>query len=138
MAIISLDPDTVVEYSLSRDEGPDKTVFLLGVLDSFLMGQIGKEAHVDQIAAGEDNPGSGKAFALLNLTALYGIKGWRNFRDQSGNEIPFETEDVEIELIGTRPVMKRTLLRRFKVSDITELASQIQRNSVLSETERGN
>lgn len=138
MAIISLDPDTVVEYSLSRDNGPEKTVFLLGVLDSFLMGQIGKEAHVDQLAGEGENPGTARAFAMLNLTALYGIRGWRNFLDQNGSEIPFETEDVQIELLGKRSVMKRDLLRRFKVPDITELASQIQRNSVLSETERGN
>lgn len=138
MAIISLNPDAVREYSLTEDVGPEKTVFLLGALDAFTLNQIALEARVRADQSEDEEEKKSKNLTILGLFVMYGLRGWNNFRDGAGKAIAHETEMHEVGVLGPRPVLKRDLLRHFSLMQIAELAGEIQANSVLSKQERGN
>lgn len=130
MALITMNPDAVREYSLKEDQGEDRTVFKLGVLDAFSWAFIEK--------TGDWQKATGNAISLLNFIVLFGVRGWSNFRDAEGKELAFETEQIDVPMVGKRDVMKKELLRHFTVPWITELAQEIQATNRLSGEERKN
>jgi hypothetical protein len=67
----------------------------------------------------------------------YGLRGWRNFPDQNGHDIPFKT--VKHHTNGrTYQVVVDECLQRRGIQDIRELGQEIKRRSEVSRVEEKN
>lgn len=85
----------VEEYVSERDplkeaDPANATVFLIGALDVDVQAKIGDRSMV------MENTAEGTRFfinqASRNLDAVRaGLRGWRNFKDRDGGDIPFNT-----------------------------------------------
>jgi hypothetical protein len=117
--ISGINLEQVVNYSLINDtENP--TVWKLGVLPSYMMGQL--SSSVNQSRNEIDG-----AFKLLQL----GLKGWENF------SIEYKTE--EVELFGRKlNIVPISILERIPLDVVTELSAKILEINKLSGTERKN
>lgn len=87
--ITAIDVDAVRDYITKSDRALPKeqqTVWKIGVIDSVTM------ARLDELDV-EFNPDSEEAKVRANLMGReldyvrYGLKGWENFKDKSGQEI---------------------------------------------------
>lgn len=69
------------------------TVFELGVLDVFLMGMIYDKSTSITRHEGSEDVGFQTRVNQTNIeTVRFGLKGWRNFKNATGDDIPFVTE----------------------------------------------
>jgi hypothetical protein len=124
----------------SRSEvviGDDATVFELGVLDVFLMGMIYDRATAISKAE-DDSLGFSTRVNQTNIEAVrFGLRGWRNFRDRDGREIPFETTKHHV---GNRKymVVADDCLNRLGIRRIRELGQQIKEHSEVQAAEEKN
>jgi hypothetical protein len=117
--------------------GQDATVFELGVLDVFLMGMIYDRATAIS-KADDDSLGFSTRVNQTNIeTVRYGLRGWRNFRDKHGAEIPFETT---VQRIANRKyqVVTDECLNRLGIRRIRELGQQIKEYSEVQAAEEKN
>lgn len=150
MAVRGLTLDSVVEYVSVSDPGhpnhaikvdesgewapPQPTVFLLGMLPARLQAMLKDRSTRFQV---DD---SGKTVAVdfnAHHAALervrFGLKGWKNFLDENGKEIGFETEDTVVNNHKYR-AMKTESLNRLPIELVRELSIEIDRiNSVPAE-----
>ena len=101
-------------------------MFTLGVLDVFVMGMIYDKSS--SLSRGDDI-GITTRFSQSNIEAVrYGLRGWRNFPDQNGHDIPFKT--VKRHTNGrTYHVVVDECLERLGIQDI---ASSARRSAGLS------
>jgi hypothetical protein len=118
------------------DEGA--TVFKLGVLDVFLMGQIyDRSTKVTRSIV--DNPdGDINVITQVNATNIdavkFGLKGWQNFKDGGGNDLPFQS--VKQFIMGREyEVCADETLRLLGIQLIQELAGKIKEASEVSKVE---
>jgi hypothetical protein len=85
-----------------------------------------------------DAEGSVGVHTKLNHTNIeavrFGLKGWKNFKDTHGNDIPFKT--VKRHTNGrTYHVVVDECLERLGIQDIRELGQEIKRRSEASRAE---
>ena len=159
MAIAALNTAATEEYISVYDplyvkEGepnPQATRFTLQALDSY------KDAHVKSLSVSytmEVPEGVDKEkltpkeltqymrrktdfFAVTHETVRLCLKGWVNFKDTAGNEIPFKT--VQENIKGRMyQVVAPELIARLPQEIIEELYLKINMMSVFSETDRKN
>ena len=116
----------------------DATFFECGVLDLFLMGMIYDQAT--QVSRAEED-GLLQVNTRLNRTNIdavrFGLKGWRNFCDAAGDEIPFKTVEKNVDGRKYRAVTD-DCLTRIGIRDIQELAGVIKEQSELTKAEAKN
>jgi hypothetical protein len=68
------------------------TVFKLGVLDLFLMGEIYDKSTLVTRNDADHQVGVHTRLNQTNIDAVrFGLKGWTNFPDRAGNDIAFKT-----------------------------------------------
>lgn len=87
------------EVTLKGDTEEPQTVFILGRLDVPLRDWItntffeyaGKEVKLK-------DPGT-----LFTALVRFGVKGWKDFKDAHGNDVPFDTVSVSVNGVGNRP-----------------------------------
>ncbi len=128
MAIIAIDPTVTVEVTLPNDASEDKTVFLVGMIDPALRAHIedgwkryGKNNLTDPtttditIAAG---------FRDAQIVK-FGAKGWRNFRDAKGQDVPVEFEQYNVPRVGIREGLSTSTLMRFPYDIFSDLSDAI-------------
>ncbi|RLA87314.1 MAG: hypothetical protein DRG40_00700 [Deltaproteobacteria bacterium] len=135
MAIKALRLGETWEYVSKFD--PDKenpTVWILGTLDSEVYSLLMDELAVYRVEGGQPEPDMKLNYFERNLrTVQYGLKGWKNFKDEKGKEIPFETERR-----GKHEVVRADLVRRIPFPVIQELAEEILKANTLTEEEAKN
>lgn len=96
MAITGLSKIETTEYISENDpcksEAEGATVFLIGAVDKELIGGLRDELqHIESVGD--------KQIIKLNTSAVFtkackvGLKGWRNFKDKDGKDIPFRLVD---------------------------------------------
>lgn len=137
MAIKGLRLGETWEYISKLDPDPDNpTVWVLGTLDSEVYSRL-----MDQLAVYRVNPARPDAEPEMKLNAFernlrtvqYGLRGWRNFLDDKGREIPFRTERVQ-----GREVVPMELVRQIPFPVLDELARAIVEGNTLTEEEGKN
>jgi hypothetical protein len=70
-------------------------------------------------------------------TVRFGLKGWRNFKDDAGNDIAFQT--VDKILLGRKyTVVSDECLARIPIIEVRAMATEIHAASILSEDEAKN
>lgn len=138
---IKLDSTRNFVSSLDPDKGTDKaTVFEIGSLDSRIMGRITDKATTMSINPNrpdEEVDTTVNASEVAFETVQYGLRGWKNFVDEDGNEIPFKT--VKRNHGGTSyRVVDEEVLKLLPRAIIGELANEIRKDNELSEAEAKN
>lgn len=131
--IVAFDINAVREYSLRSDDGPEKTVFHIGRIDSILRSHImdsttrfAKEGEKsDRVEAEVD---ISKRFYLL---AQFGVKGWKGFKDSAGNEVPFDQVSVPVPGVGNRMGLSERTLNLLQPY-LSELALEVLGDNELS------
>lgn len=138
MALIGITLDTTREYVSDLDpaKGSDEaTVFVLGTLDSRIFGMIRDKATTMSVDPTDPN---GEVNTTINVnevaftTAMYGLKGWKNFRDGKGNDIKFATIK-RTHGNQSYTVVDPEVLKRLPSVVIMELAEQIKTDNDVSE-----
>lgn len=132
-----------ISYELSFDEhyGTDQaTKWTLGALDSRVLATIKDKATSIPVAALN---GSNEGSATLNLNqtnfevVLFGLKGFTNFQDEEGKQIPYKT--VLYSLAGkSYSVADPELVKMIPPEGIDELATEILGINSVREEERKN
>lgn len=136
MAIRGLTLSSTFEYQSDADPDkgtPNATVFVLGPLDVFVSTHLfdgAMEVGPDQQVQFRSN--------AANLDAVrFGLKGWRNFKNEDGSDIPFET--TERNLLGRKYVgVFDDCLARISIDEVRVMATQIREASLVQEAEAKN
>ena len=139
MGIIAINPNKVVPYSLLSDSGDSKTVFHLGVIDSLTRSYL-DDQHLEfrKKDTGDSKLEDVAIHDKYVQFVRFGLKGWDNFKDENGADVPFETEEVNIPRLGKKTVVKEDCLKRLDLMNIVELGIQILDNNHLKESDRKN
>ena len=137
---LSLASTRVYELRSDPDRGtPDATRFKLGTLDSRIIGRINDAAttmHVDPTRPDDTVETSINNSERFFQACIYGLKGWENLKDESGNDVVFKT-------VGRRhggqsyEAVDENLLKRLPFEVIAELANEILSSNTVS-LEEGN
>jgi hypothetical protein len=136
MALIAINPDAVFEYSLVSDKGDDKTVFQLGTVDSFVRAYI-DDSHLNIRKQDGEYDDVAVHHKYLEFVR-FGLKGWKNFKDASGQEIPFQTEEFNVPRIGKRTIVSDASMKHLDLKWVIELGLSIITNNSLSKDESKN
>ena len=116
MGIIAINPNRVVPYSLLTDNGDTKTVFHLGVIDSLSRAYL-DDQHLELRKKDNDNKLEDIAIHDKYVWFVrFGLRGWENFKDENGADVPFETEEITIPRLGKKTVVKEECMKRLDLS----------------------
>jgi hypothetical protein len=121
----AINPNYTENYSLREDEGDDKTVFTVGLIDSITRAFI-DDKHLEMRDADGQTSFNDVALHDKYLAFVrFGLKGWSNFKDAEGNDVPFMTEEVNFPRLGKRTVVSDEGLKRLELTAIVELGMKI-------------
>ena len=123
---IAINPSESFEFTLRADRSlPEekRTVFMLRPLSYVERRKIEDMASVVEAETGLVR---GTVGSINDATLRLGLKGWRNFRDAKGVEVPFELEGKRLGILGSLvdPPTLRTL-ERLHPRDAEELVNAI-------------
>ena len=142
MAIMGLDLEATEDYVFSGDPArgsEDATVWVLGTLDSRILGKIRDMATtmaLDPLKPDEISQ-TINSREMDFTTVVYGLRGWRNFPDGKGGLIDFKTEQRTHN--GTvYTVADPMVVKRIPPQVMRELAAKIRRDNTLDEALAGN
>ncbi len=157
MPVIGLTSGSTWVHYLSDDEQkntPDGTKFILGTIPKRLEAQLSDEAMELSIEADDlealsrlgDDADAGNKTAIAAMdgdvglkvspsqqayeTVRHGLKGWENFPNADGEEIPFETEDTTFGGRKVR-VVTRKAMESLRLSWIRELSTAIAKGNTV-------
>ena len=135
--ITGIDINEVVEYTLQDDTEP-KTIFRLGVIPTVVLAFVKDQSRVVVMNITE-NDGQTKVRPNLGEMQVayvrYGLKGWSNFKDKDGNDIPFETEEVqhggrEIKVVSDGSINKLPDDALMELSGVLQQMNSLNANEV--------
>jgi hypothetical protein len=153
MAVYGLSSTQKLNYVLRDDpcRGPKgeplegATVFMLATLDGYVQAflkDILQRTEIKTVEEGDEGLSlSAKTysdvFEAAYETCRFGIKGWLNFLDENGKEIPFSTEKY---LLGKKNylVAKRSCIARLTTEQAVELMHAIFEGMNVSKAEEKN
>jgi hypothetical protein len=141
--VIAIDLHATRPYTLKHDHDTPPTTFHLGFLDPELeafindrttkyeMNNKGKDAQADATVSTKQRD--------IDIVR-FGLRGWDNFNDGNGNPVPFETESEGTRFGPKTVVSKKCMKLAFtgRLWAISELATQISGNSLMTEDEEKN
>lgn len=143
MTIKATNLTRTVEKQLTIDDayGTDQaTVFTIGALDARVMSVIKDKATALPVSA-FSNPEGAMASLNMNQTnfelVVFGLKGWKNFKDDQNNEVPFKTF---VNHLGNKSYITADpdLVAVLPDEAIAELANLIMDINSIDEEERKN
>lgn len=143
MAIKAINLVKTVEYELSFDDaiGTDEsTKFTLGALDARVFSVIKDKATALPVSA-FSNPEGAMASLNMNQTnfeiVVFGLRGWKNFQDESGNQVNFKTVHT---ILGGKTYITADpdLIAQLPDEAIAELANKIMDLNSPTEEDRKN
>lgn len=135
MSIIGISKFETSDYISSgdpaRSEAEGATIFILGSLDVDSRAQIqDNTVSYEADESGKMNMRLAPAARMLMAVRL-GLRGWRNFKDENGNDILFETVDRVINGKLSKVVSDKAL-GHLPSSLIIELGNQIIEKNTLN------
>jgi len=108
------------DYISEYDKGVEKTTWKIGVLDSDIFDLVGGNV-LNRLSA-------------MTEVVRFGLKGFANFKDNSGNEITFHTTNRIIGAV-TYKIVADSIMKVIPPEIKYELANEIIKLSQLSEQE---
>ncbi len=141
MALIGIDTKEIIEFKSKYDKDTkNPTVFQLGVVDVLTMGRI--EDGMTVFTIDPKNP-EAKTDTRMSIgkreyeLVKAGLKGWTNFKDKKGSDIPFEVT-TERASGKSKDVPKDNTLSQLPILVYKEIADVIYNQNKLDEEERKN
>lgn len=143
MAIKAINLTKTKSHELSFDPAigtEDATKFTIGALDGRVFAVLKDRATALPVSA-FTNPEGAMAALNMNQTnfdiVVYGLRGWLNFQDDSGADVPFRT--VTTNLAGKQYITADPeLVRLLPEEALSELANEIMDMNAFTEEERKN
>lgn len=130
---VATSPDHEWEYVLREERGTDSpTVFILGVLSATAEAAI--EDALVQVHA--DRSMSAQTGTQTANILRAGLRGWRNFRDARGTDVPFPTSKGR--MLGGRATVTDEGLTMLAPKHRKELAEAITERNELTDDDRKN
>lgn len=130
---VAMSPDHEWDYVLKDErETADPTVFVLGVLSSEV------EATIEDalVKVGADKTMTAATGSQVVKVLRFGLRGWRNFRDGTGAEVPFPTSKAVMD--KGRPTITDAGLTMLAPKHRRELADAIVERNTVTEVEAKN
>ena len=137
MTVIALDVKQVRDYTLKGDGSEEKTIFMIGVLDGRLLAYIDDQAKTFALSSGGAVAPGTVHFDVDQANykkVRFGLKGWKNFRNSSGVEMRFESEQENVPGVGFRTCATHECMDMI-TPFIAELAEAILSSNRLSGVE---
>lgn len=139
MALVGIRVGATREYELKRDPErgtPEATKFLIGTVLARVAGWIKDRAAT---FTGSPDGGSEITAAFHGNDAAYdlvrfGLKGWSNFRNDTGNDLPFKTESRIIKGVSLDAVTDECM-DALSLEDIRELSEEIEKANTVDPAE---
>ena len=142
MSIMALKMGAVRKYVSQFDTAKDEkngepTVWLIGTLDGRITGRIRDKATtltVNTKSINDEVETNINTNEMHFEACLYGLRGWENFKDEKGNDIPFKTKKM---LHGGQQyqVVDVELLRSVPQIVLAELGMEIMKENMMSDDE---
>ena len=142
MSLVGLRADATREFQSSHDPAKgtdDATVFTLGTLTARV--QVFLRDQATKFKPDPENPDKVIADFLPNSAAYetvrFGLRGWRNFKDEKGNDLPFKT--VKKNLGGREyEFVSEESIELLHADIIRELSEELSKLNNLSEEQSKN
>jgi hypothetical protein len=130
-------PSYTEDFVLPTDK-ENPTVFHLGMLDTLLRVHI-DDAHttLTRILTGTKMSDADMHHKYLEMVR-FGLRGWTNFKDASGLDVPFETEKFTVPKVGERLGISDTCLNHIDIVDIMAIGIQLSKMNTVSRADRKN
>ena len=84
--------DYISEKDPCKSEAEGATVFMLGAVDKEIIGALRDSMQSLEMADGKQKVVMNTSATLVKACRI-GLKGWRNFKDSEGKDIPFKLEE---------------------------------------------
>jgi hypothetical protein len=113
---IAVDPDYQEDFVLEQDKTEeDHPTFKIGVLDVFVRTYL-DDTHSTVEHMVDDVPVTDTVIhdKFLNFVR-FGLRGWTNFKNFKGEDVPFVTEDKVFPRLGKRTVVSDECLRKLDI-----------------------
>lgn len=123
MAIIAQDLNYVEDFSLMEDSGDDKTIFQIGAISTQVRAWI-DDTHLivsKETGAIDDTMLHDKYIQFVK----FGLRGWKNFKDANGTDVPFSTTEQNIPRLGKISVVSNECIDRLQLRQIVEIGLAI-------------
>lgn len=126
------------------EEDPDQvnpTVWILGTLDLRTRAFIQDEMTAFQVS--DSKKAQDKSDVKLRisqgkiLTAQFGVRGWRNLKDEHGQDIPYKTDTFNLDG-KSYEVVAKIILERFPYEWVELLSEEVSKLNTITEPERKN
>jgi hypothetical protein len=128
--LVAIDPTITKEYILTDDTGEVKTVWLLGLFDSFVASRI--QTLMYNRGRDIEKQYETDMTEVVFETIRHGLKGVTNFN------VEFTTEEVNIPKVGKRTVVSNEFLKRLKLKWAVELYSELLNMNFVTEQDSKN
>lgn len=117
---------------------PEATTFLLGSIDRATMARIMDKALVFKQGDGDEAGASQVRMNEVNYELVrHGLKGWTNFKDADGNDIPLETV-ADASIGRLRQVVSHASMDRLSMDLISDIAREVNRINSLTKEQAKN
>ncbi len=130
------------EVVLEEDPDPvNPTVWILGTLDLRTRAFIQDEMTAFQVS--DSKKAQDKSDVKLRisqgkiLTAQFGVKGWRNLKDEHGQDIPFKTDTFSLDG-KSYEIVAKAVIERFPYELVELLSGEVSKLNTITEPERKN
>ena len=126
------------------EEDPDQvnpTVWILGTLDLRTRAFIQDEMTAFQVS--DSKKAQDKSDVKLRisqgkiLTAQFGVKGWRNLKDEHGQDIPHKADTFNLDG-KSYEVVAKVVIERFPYELVELLSGEVSKLNTITEPERKN
>ena len=141
MSITGLRLDSTEEFvsDLDENKGTDGevTVWVLGTLSSRVLTYLRDKSTSFSTNKDGEISATFAPFSSAYETTRIGLRGWKNFKDTSGGDIPFHTVSEEVAGV-MMAVVAPACMDILPVELIRELSEQITGVNSVTETDAGN
>ncbi len=138
MAVRGVNPDQTFEYLCDCDKDGEQTVFVCGVLDARMRGFINDTVTKLDLTGKKRHELPDPVFRVGTrrlLLVKYGLRGWRNLFDASGQPIA-EAFDAHALFGKSYRAVSDSVLDVLPENVLEELANAIDAHSSLQEVEK--
>lgn len=119
----AIDKSELLEYTIEGDTSG--TIFQLGMLDAF------EVAYVQSLAVQPEE----KFYFSIRVVSI-GLKGWKNFKNRKGENVPFITSATTLPNIGDISIMSNESLKLLSSDAMLKLANKILEINIYTDADK--
>jgi len=116
------------KFTLPTDTVEPKTIWIIGPIDGALMAAIDDGTTLYKVDRSQPESDAGMTVRLNKRfveAVRYGLKGWENLQDSTGQQLKYESQEYAVDGVGPRPGVKDALLRSIALKAIAVIGARI-------------